>query len=196
MAIKIGDTLPVDIKLKEMAEGGPKDVTVGEIFKGKKVVLFAVPGAFTPTCSMKHLPGFLEQANAIRAKGVDEIVCLAVNDAFVMGAWGKASNAQGKVRISKMVPGVGEEALAILEPGSYFGEMALIDDTPRSADATAHLACTLYVIQKADLEELMFLHKDLAYELLWTFVRTLSSRLRETNDKIRSFFALSSFGPR
>ena len=83
MAIKTGDTLPADIKLKEMAEGGPKDVTVGEIFKGKKVVLFAVPGAFTPTCSMKHLPGFLEQASAIRAKGVDEIVCLAVNDAFV-----------------------------------------------------------------------------------------------------------------
>src|SRR5207237_727426 len=86
-----------------------------------------------------------------------------------------------KVRISKMVQGVGEEALAVLEPGSYFGEMALIDDTPRSADATAHLACTLYVIQKADLEQLMFLHKDLAYELLWTFVRTLSARLREAN---------------
>jgi CRP-like cAMP-binding protein len=99
---------------------------------------------------------------------------------------------QGKVRISKMVPGVGEEALAILEPGSYFGEMALIDDTPRSADATAQLACTLYVIQKSDLEELMFLHKDLAYELLWTFVRTLSARLRETNDKIKAFFALSA----
>jgi CRP/FNR family cyclic AMP-dependent transcriptional regulator len=99
---------------------------------------------------------------------------------------------QGKVRISKMVPGVGEEALAILEPGSYFGEMALIDDTPRSADATAHLACTLFLIQKSDLEELMFLHKDLAYELLWTFVRTLSGRLRETNDKIKAFFALSA----
>ena len=68
--------------------------------------------------------------------------------------------ASGKVRISKMVPGVGEEALAILEPGSYFGEMALIDDTPRSADATAHLACTLYVIQKADLEQLMFLREN------------------------------------
>ena len=79
-----------------------------------------------------------------------------------------------------------------LGPGDYFGEMALIDDTPRSADATAHLACTLYVIQKADLEELMFLHKDLAYELLWTFVRTLSGRLRETNDKIKAFFALSA----
>ena len=98
----------------------------------------------------------------------------------------------GRVRISKMVPGVGEEALAILEPGSYFGEMALIDDTPRSADAIAHIPCSLWVIQKADLEELMFLHKDLAYELLWTFVRTLSSRLRETNDKIKAFFALSA----
>jgi CRP-like cAMP-binding protein len=100
--------------------------------------------------------------------------------------------AAGKVRISKMVQGVGEEALAVLEAGSYFGEMALIDDTPRSADATAHLPCTLYVIQKADLEQLMFLHKDLAYELLWTFVRTLSARLRETNDKIKAFFALSA----
>jgi CRP-like cAMP-binding protein len=98
----------------------------------------------------------------------------------------------GKVRISKMVPGVGEEALAILEPGSHFGEMALIDDTPRSADATTQQSCTLYVIQKADLEQLMFQHKDLAYQLLWTFVRTLSARLRETNDKIKAFFAISA----
>jgi len=99
---------------------------------------------------------------------------------------------QGKVRISKMVPGIGEEALAILEPGSHFGEMALIDDTPRSADAIAHSSCRLWVIQKSDLDELMFLHKDLAYELLWTFVRTLAVRLRETNDKIKAFFALSA----
>jgi CRP-like cAMP-binding protein len=98
----------------------------------------------------------------------------------------------GKVRISKMVPGIGEEALAILEPGAYFGEMAIIDDTPRSADAIAHIGCTLWVIQKQDLEQLMFLNKDLAYELLWEFVRTLSARLRETNDKIKAFFALSS----
>jgi peroxiredoxin len=121
MAIKIGDALPTDIKLKEMAEGGPKDVTVGEIFKGKKVVLFAVPGAFTPTCSMKHLPGFLEQANAIRAKGVDEIVCLAVNDAFVMGAWGKSSNAQGRVRM--LADGNAEftQALGLALDASGFG---------------------------------------------------------------------------
>lgn len=99
----------------------------------------------------------------------------------------------GKVRISKIVPGIGEEALAVLEPGAYFGEMALIDDTPRSADAIAHTPCRLWVMQKQDLEELMFLHKDLAYELLWTFVRTLSNRLRETNDKIKAFFALTRF---
>jgi len=99
MAIKVGDSLPADLKLKEMGEGGPKDVSVGEIFKGKKVVLFAVPGAFTPTCSMKHLPGFLEQASAIKARGVDDVICLSVNDAFVMGAWGNANNAKGKVRM-------------------------------------------------------------------------------------------------
>jgi len=83
--------------------------------------LFAVPGAFTPTCSMKHLPGFLEQANAIRAKGVDEIVCLAVNDAFVMGAWGKASNAQGKVRM--LADGNAEftKALGLALDASGFG---------------------------------------------------------------------------
>src|SRR5215469_6095257 len=99
MAIKAGDTLPADTKLMEMGDAGPKQVTVGELTKGKKVVLFAVPGAFTPTCSMKHLPGFVEQAAEIRKKGVDEIACVSVNDAFVMGAWGKASSAGGKVRM-------------------------------------------------------------------------------------------------
>lgn len=99
MVIKVGDSLPAQLKLKEMGEAGPKDVTVGELFGGRRVVVFAVPGAFTPTCSMKHLPGFVEQADAIRAKGVDEIVCLSVNDAFVMGAWGKDQKAGGKVRM-------------------------------------------------------------------------------------------------
>ena len=103
---------------------------------------------------------------------------------------------EGKVRISKMVPGIGEEALAILEPGQYFGEMSLIEDTPRSADAIAHLSCKLYELSREKLDQVMFTDKELAYVLLWTFVRTLSSRLRETNDKIRAFFALSSFGPR
>ena len=99
MAIKVGDTLPLDLKLKEMKDGSPKDVALGEIFKGKRVVLFAVPGAFTPTCSMKHLPGFVAQAEKIRAKGVDDVVCVAVNDAFVMDAWGKSSGATDKVRM-------------------------------------------------------------------------------------------------
>ena len=104
--------------------------------------------------------------------------------------------AVGKVRISKFVPGIGEEALAILEPGQYFGEMSLIEQGPRSADAIAHSSCTLYQLSRQKLDEVMFTDKELASVLLWTFVRTLSARLRETNDKIRGFFALSAFGPR
>ncbi|MCY0997291.1 cyclic nucleotide-binding domain-containing protein [Myxococcus sp. MISCRS1] len=100
---------------------------------------------------------------------------------------------RGKVRISKSVPGIGEEALAILEPGQYFGEMAVIEDSPRSADAIAHISCAVWVIERSKLDQLMFTDKDLAYVLLWTFVRTLSERLRETNDKIKSFFAISRF---
>ena len=103
---------------------------------------------------------------------------------------------EGKVRISKMVPGIGEEALAILERGHYFGEMSLIEDGPRSADAIAHTGCRLYELSRDKLDQVMFTDKELASVLLWTFVRTLSSRLRETNDKIRAFFALSSFGPK
>lgn len=99
----------------------------------------------------------------------------------------------GRVRISKNVPGIGEEALAILEKGQYFGEMAVIEDTPRSADAIAHTPCTVWVIERSKLDELMFTDKDMAYVLLWTFVRTLSERLRETNEKIKGFFAISRF---
>jgi CRP-like cAMP-binding protein len=100
---------------------------------------------------------------------------------------------EGKVRISKTVPGIGEEALAILEPGQYFGEMALIEDGPRSADALAHTRCQVWVMERARLEQLMFMDKELAYSLLWAFVRTLSERLRETNEKIKGFFAISKF---
>ena len=100
---------------------------------------------------------------------------------------------KGRCRISKNVPGIGEENLAILEAGSYFGEMAVIEDTPRSADAIAHSPLVLQVITKEALDELMFIDKEIAYILLWTFVRTLSERLRETNEKIKGFFALSSF---
>src|SRR5258706_6773863 len=88
MAIKVGDRVP-NGTFTVMTADGPKPKTTDEIFKGKKVVLFAVPGAFTPTCSAKHLPGFVQNAAAIKAKGVDTVVCMAVNDAFVMGAWGK-----------------------------------------------------------------------------------------------------------
>lgn len=91
---------------------------------------------------------------------------------------------QGKVRISRTVPGMGEEALAILGPGEAFGEMSLIDDFPRSADALVHESCQLAEISRESLEELLFLNKDLAFEILWNFVKMLSSRLRETNDKM------------
>ncbi len=94
--IKVGDQIPSMTLTKATAEG-PKPVTTDEIFKGRKVVMFAVPGAFTPTCSAKHLPGFVENYDALKAKGVDEVVCMAVNDAFVMGAWGKATAADGKI---------------------------------------------------------------------------------------------------
>jgi CRP/FNR family cyclic AMP-dependent transcriptional regulator len=97
----------------------------------------------------------------------------------------------GAVRISRTVPGMGEEALAVLRSGTHFGEMALIDDFPRSADARAHEACRLFVIRKEDMEDLLFVDRDLAYDLLWSFVRTLSSRLRETNDKM-TFMAVTS----
>jgi CRP/FNR family transcriptional regulator, cyclic AMP receptor protein len=97
----------------------------------------------------------------------------------------------GAVRISRTVPGMGEEALAVLRAGTHFGEMALIDDFPRSADALAHEASRLFVIRKEDLEDLLFVDRDLAYDLLWSFVRTLSGRLRETNDKM-TFMAVTS----
>ncbi len=86
--IQVGDTIP-EMKLMTATASGPQEVSTDDLFKGKKVALFAVPGAFTPTCSAKHLPGFVQHAADIKAKGVDTIVCLAVNDAFVMGAWAK-----------------------------------------------------------------------------------------------------------
>jgi CRP/FNR family transcriptional regulator, cyclic AMP receptor protein len=90
----------------------------------------------------------------------------------------------GKVRISREVSGLGEEALAVLGPGEVFGEMALLDDNPRSADALAHERCRLLSIKKDDFDDLLFFHKDLAYEVLWSSVRMLAARLRETNEKL------------
>jgi peroxiredoxin (alkyl hydroperoxide reductase subunit C) len=88
MPISVGDAIPA-VKVMQATAEGPKEVDTGEFFKGRTVVLFGVPGAFTPTCSAKHLPSFLETADALKAKGVDAIACMAVNDAFVMGAWAK-----------------------------------------------------------------------------------------------------------
>ena len=96
MTIEVGDRVPSST-LKTMGAEGPRDVTTDDLFNGKKVALFSVPGAFTPTCSAKHLPGFVQNADAIKAKGVDSILCMAVNDAFVMGAWGAAQNVGDKV---------------------------------------------------------------------------------------------------
>ncbi|HYC04110.1 MAG TPA: peroxiredoxin [Azospirillaceae bacterium] len=96
MTIKVGDKIP-SVTLKHLTESGMQEVSTDDIFKGRKVVMFSVPGAFTPTCSAKHLPGFVEQADALKAKGVSEIVCLSVNDPFVMQAWGKSSNVNGKI---------------------------------------------------------------------------------------------------
>ena len=94
--IKVGDKLP-SMKLKTMTKDGPRDISTDDVFRGKKVAFFALPGAFTPTCSAKHLPGFVQQADALKAKGVNTIACLAVNDAFVMDAWGKNQNVGDKV---------------------------------------------------------------------------------------------------
>ena len=96
MTIELGDRIP-SATLKVMGATGVEDVSTDSLFKGKRVALFAVPGAFTPTCSARHLPGFVRDADALKAKGVDEIVCLSVNDAFVMDAWGKAQNTGDKV---------------------------------------------------------------------------------------------------
>lgn len=93
MTIKAGDKIPA-ATLKTMGEKGPVDISTDDIFKGKKVLLFAVPGAFTPGCSITHLPGYVVNADKIKARGVDTIACMAVNDAFVMDAWGKSQNAE------------------------------------------------------------------------------------------------------
>jgi peroxiredoxin len=112
MTIKVGDTIP-SMKLMTATPEGPKEISTDEIFKGKKVVMFGVPGAFTPTCSMRHLPGFLEHAEAFRAKGVDQIVCVAVNDAFVLGAWAKENGVSGRVTMLADGSGTFTKALGL-----------------------------------------------------------------------------------
>jgi peroxiredoxin len=119
MTISVGEQLP-QVKLTKMTGDGPEPVDTGDYFKGKRVALFAVPGAFTPTCSAKHLPGFVEKDGELKAKGIDEIVCTSVNDPFVMGAWAKSSNAEG---VTMLADGNGDfaEALGLTMDGSKFG---------------------------------------------------------------------------
>ncbi|MCY4095439.1 MAG: peroxiredoxin [Gammaproteobacteria bacterium] len=119
MSISQGDAVP-DVTVQMMSDGRPGPVSLRELTAGKKVVLFAVPGAFTPTCSLQHLPGFVTKADEIKAKGVDEIICTAVNDAFVMDAWGKSASADA---ISMVADGNGDlaSALGLEMDGSGFG---------------------------------------------------------------------------
>ncbi|MFA7637923.1 MAG: peroxiredoxin [Parvibaculum sp.] len=120
MAINVGDKIP-EATLMQLTDKGPAPVKTGDFFKGRKVVVFALPGAFTPTCSNQHLPGFVKSADDIRAKGVDEIVCLSVNDAFVMGAWGKQQGTDGKVTMLGDGNGDFTKALGLDFDGSGFG---------------------------------------------------------------------------
>lgn len=96
MTIKVGDKIP-SVTVKTMGKDGPQNLSTDDLFKGKKVALFALPGAFTPTCSAKHLPGYVKNADTLKSKGINSIVCMSVNDAFVMNAWGKDQNVGDKV---------------------------------------------------------------------------------------------------
>jgi peroxiredoxin len=119
MTIQIGDHLP-DANLVKLTQGEREPVTAADFFAGRTIALFAVPGAFTPTCSARHLPGFVEQADALKAKGVDEIACTAVNDAFVLEAWAKSTGADA---ITMLADGNGDfaSALGLTMDGSSFG---------------------------------------------------------------------------
>jgi glutaredoxin/glutathione-dependent peroxiredoxin len=120
MTINKGDKLP-QVTFTTMTANGPEAVESEAYFKGRKVALFSVPGAFTPTCSAKHLPSYIEKADALKAKGVDEIACTAVNDAFVMGAWSKANEADGKVTMLADGNGNFAKAVGLEMDGSKFG---------------------------------------------------------------------------
>src|SRR6201996_4860313 len=120
MAIKAGDRMPSGT-LKTMTKDGPKDIATDELFKGKKVGLVSVPGAFTPTCDAKHLPGFVQLADQLKAKGVDTIACMAVNDVFVMNAWGKSSNVGEKILMLADGNGTYAKALGLELDATGFG---------------------------------------------------------------------------
>lgn len=120
MTIEVGNKLP-DTKLMKAGADGPEETSVAAYFGGKTVVLFAVPGAYTPTCSAKHLPGFVAKADELKAKGVDAIACVSVNDAFVMGAWGQSQGADGKVDMLADGNGDFSKAIGLTFDGSGFG---------------------------------------------------------------------------
>jgi len=120
MTISVGDRLPSTTLVKATANG-PEQVSSDEYFKGRKVALFSVPGAFTPTCSAKHLPGYLEKAEDLKAKGIDEIACTSVNDAFVMDAWSKSADAGDAVTMLADGNGTFAEAVGLTMDGSKFG---------------------------------------------------------------------------
>ena len=120
MTIKVGDKIPT-VTLKRLGENGMEDVVTTDYFKGKKVVLFATPGAFTPACAQKHLPGYVQNADSIKSQGVDEIVCLSVNDPFVMRQWGETANANGKVTMLPDGNAQFVDAVGLTMDGSGFG---------------------------------------------------------------------------
>lgn len=120
MTIQVGDKMPSG-QFTVMGDSGPESITTDELFGGKKVVLFSVPGAFTPTCSAKHLPGYVENAAALRAKGADTVACMAVNDVFVMSAWGKTSNAGDDVVMLADGNGTYTRALGLELDATGFG---------------------------------------------------------------------------
>jgi peroxiredoxin len=120
MTISVGDTLP-SVTFMTMTADGPEPVESASYFAGRKIALFSLPGAFTPTCSAKHLPGFIEKADELKAKGIDEIACTAVNDVFVMGAWAKDQGASDKVTLLADGNGAFVEAIGLTMDGAKFG---------------------------------------------------------------------------
>lgn len=156
MTIKVGDRLP-DVKFKMMGAEGPVDATSADLFKGKKVVLFAVPGAFTPTCHRNHMPGYVEHAAELKAKGVDMIAVTAVNDIFVLSEWKKTSGAEGKIEFLADGSAVFAKAIGLELDATGAGlgvrskryamlvedgvvKVLNIEDVPSKADASSALA--------------------------------------------------------
>ena len=139
MTVQAGDRVPA-VKLRSMTKDGIKDFTTDDLFKGKKVAIFGLPGAFTPTCSAKHLPGFVNHYDALKAKGVDTVACVSVNDAFVMDAWGKAQNVGDKVMMLADGNADFAKAMGIEMDGTGFGmglrmkrfSMYVVDGTIKS----------------------------------------------------------------